>query len=198
MPPAVLLKMLQIGRTNTNIGRRWRMAGPALTALTFAHPDGGAIPFQDAFFIHASTVIEIASYKLGARANHEPLVIHIPRRAAHTSDSANDLVHDHVAAVDLAKATPDQDLFTLLRDLTPLPTDVATAWTREGLYLLNAHAPAGVLYSGHSLRAGATANARCVGCSLDAIPSLMGMRDKSNTTVSAIYIYALAEPDAAA
>jgi len=92
----------------------------------------------------------------------------------------------------LAKAAPAQYFFTPLGDSTPLPTEAATVWMREGLYLINVSAPAGALYSGHSLRAGAATGARSIGCALHAIATLMGMKNKSTTTVSANYVDALA------
>ncbi|OSX76137.1 hypothetical protein BU14_0205s0012 [Porphyra umbilicalis] len=101
-------------------------------------------------------------------------------------------------AMKLAKATPGQYLFTPLGNHTPLPTEVATMWMREGLSLTNVCAPAGARYSGHSLRAGTATSGRSIGCSLEAIATLMGMKNKSKTTVSANYVDALAEPDAAA
>jgi len=175
------------------------MAVLAMTALTFARPGGGAnLRLKDVTLMHASMAIQIANYKHWARANRERLVIRIPRRKQGEPDAAYDLVHDHISAMILAKATPAQYLFTPLGDNTPLPTEVATAWMREGLYLTIVYAPAGSVYSGHSLRAGAATSARCIGCALDAIATLMGMKNKSTTTVSANYVDALAEPDAAA
>jgi len=199
LPAAVLMRLLELGRATTDVALRRRMAGLALTALTFARPGGGAnLRLRDVTLQPTAITIQIANYKHGARANRERLVIRIPRRAAGAADSAYDLVHDHVAAMILAKAAPAQYLFTPLGDSTPLPTEAATVWMREGLYLINVSAPAGALYSGHSLRAGAATGARSVGCELDAIATLMGMKNKSTTTVSANYVDALAEPDAAA
>jgi len=199
LPAAVLLRMVATGRAATDVALRRRMAGLAMTALTFARPGGGAnLRLKDVTLMPASMVIQIANYKHGARANRKRLVIRIPRRTQGEPDAAYDLVRDHISAMILAKAAPAQYLFTPLGDNTPLPTEVATAWMREGLYLTNVYAPAGSVYSGHSLRAGATTSARCIGCALDAIATLMGMKNKSTTTVSANYVDALSEPDAAA
>jgi len=196
LPAAVLLRLVGVGRATSDVALRRRMAGVALTALNFARPGGGAnLRRQDVTLLQSSLIIQVANYKHGARANRERLVIRVPRRAGSKQDGAYDLVRDHVAAMALAGAAPDQPLFTPLGDKTPLPTEVATAWMREGLYLLNVQAPAGCLYSGNSLSAGAATSARAIGCQLDAIATLMGMRNKSTTTVSAHYVDALAEPD---
>lgn len=98
----------------------------------------------------------------------------------------------------LAGALQDQPLFTPLGDMTPLPTEVATAWMRESLHLLAIVPPPGCIYSGHSIRSCAATNARASGLELDAIATLMGMRNKDTSMVTAVYVDALAAPDAAA
>jgi len=145
--------------------------------------------------LQSSLLTQVANYKHGARANRERLVLGGPWRAIERRDGAFDQVRDHVAAMALAGAAPEQYFFTPLSDKIPLPTEVATAWMRQGLYLLNVQAPPGYLYSGHSLRVGAATSARAIGCQLDAIATLIGMRKKSTTTVLAHYVDALAEPD---
>lgn len=184
LPAAALLGMVRVGRAATDVALRRRMAGLVMTALTFARLGGGANRRpQDLTLMPTSMVIQIADYKHGARANRERVVIRIPRRATGAPGAACELVRDHVAALIVAKAAPDQLLFTPLGDHTALPTEVAIAWMRERLFLTHVCAPAGSLYSGHSLRGGAATSARSVGCSLDAIATLMGMRNKSTTTM---------------
>jgi len=57
---------------------------------------------------------------------------------------------------------------------------------REGLTLLDIPTPDGCTYSGHSLRSCAATSARAIGLVLDAIATLMGMRNKDTTTVTAV------------
>jgi len=199
LPAAVLLQMVQVGRTATDVALRRRMAGLDLPALTFARQGGGAdLRLQYVTLQPTAMVIQISNYKHGTRAKRECLVIRIPRRSAGATNAAYGMVYDEVTAMKLAKSMTAQYLFTPLGNHTPLPTEVATMWMREGLSLTTVCAPSGARYSGHSLRAGAATSARCIGCSLDSIATIMGMKNKSTTTVSANYVDALAEPDAAA
>jgi len=98
----------------------------------------------------------------------------------------------------LTGARPDQFLFTPVRDYKPLPTEVATAWMREGIAMLGIPTPAGCTYSNHSLRSCAASSARAIGVELDAIATLMGMRNKDTTTVTAVRVDDLTLPDGAA
>ena len=122
----------------------------------------------------------------------------MPRRPAATTDPAYDLVRSHVAAMQLVDARPDQPFFSPVGGLLPLPTEVATSWMREGLTLLDIPTPDACTYSGHSLRSCAATSARAIGLVLDAIATLMGMRNKDTTTVTEIYVDALTAPDDAA
>ena len=193
LPAAVLVRL---GQSTTDVSLRRRMAGLALEAMKFARPSRGAnLRIQEVTLSQSHLLVQVANYKHGARANRERLVIRAPRRAAGAADAPYNLVHCHVTAMTLAGAAPDQHLFTPIGDKSALPTEVATAWLREALYLIHEQAPDGCISSWHSLRAGAATSARAVGCPVDAIATLMGMRNKSTTTVLAHYVDALAEPD---
>lgn len=199
LPAAAMMQMVNLGLTTPDAALRRRIAGLAMTALTFCRPGGGANFRQmDVVLATSHLLIQVANYKHGARANRERLVIRVPRRPPGSPDPAYDLVRGHVEAMQLAGATPDQPLFAPLGDRAPLPTEVATSWMREGLYLLSIPTPAGCLYSGHSLRSCAATSARAIGLELDAIATLMGMRNKDISTVTAVYVDALVVPDAAA
>lgn len=199
LPAAALLQIVKLGLTTPDPALRRRIAGLTLTVLTFCRPGGGAnLRRMDVTVATSHLLIQIANYKHGARANRERLVIRVPRRPPTTPDPAYDLVRGHVEAMHLAGAAPGQPLFTPLGDLTPLPTEVATTWMREGLYLLSIPTPDGCIYSGHSLRSSAATSARAIGLELDAIATLMGMRNKDTSTVTAVYVDALTAPDEAA
>jgi len=196
LPAAALTQMVALALTTTDPGLRRRVAGLTLTALTFSRPGEGAnLRRKDVTLTPALMRIQIPDYKHGACHNRERLNIRIPRRAAGLQDGAWDLVHQHITAMRLATADPDQPLFTTVGDVTPLPTEVATVWMRECLYLLNINPPDGCVYSGHSLRGCAATSARSIGYELDLIATLMGMKDKDTTKVSANYVDALAQPD---
>jgi len=196
LPAATLQKMVALGQTTADPGLRRRVARLTLTALTFSRPGSGAnLRRKDVTLTPSLMLIQIPDYKHGARNNRERLVIRVPRRAAGLHDGAWDLVHKHITAMRLATAYPDQPLFTPDGNVVPLPTEVATAWIRDCLYLLNITPPDGCIYSGHSLRGCAATSARSIGCELDPIATLMGMKDKDTTTVSANYVDALAQPD---
>lgn len=162
-------------------------------------PGGGAnLRLKDVTLEASHLLIQVPNYKHGAGANREQLIIRVPRPTAPSPDPTYDLVRGHVQAMQLAHTRPGQPLFTPVGDVTPLPTEVATASMREGLGLLSIATPSGCLYSGRSLRACAATSARAFGVELDAIATLMGMRNKDTTMVTAVYVDALAVPDEAA
>jgi len=164
LPAAALMRMVGLGGATPDPALRRRMAGLALSALTFCHPGGGAnLRLQDVTLKASHLLIQVPKYKHGARANRERLVIRVPRRPAATTDPAYDLVRGHVAAMQLVDARPEQPLFSPVGDLRPLPTDVATSWMREGLILLDIPTPDGCPYSGHSIRSCAATSARAIG-----------------------------------
>lgn len=196
LPASALMRIVTLGLETSDVGIRRRAAGLALTALTFARPGGGAnLRHKDVTLTTTSMAIQIANYKHGARANRERLHIRIPRRKGGQSDRAYELVYNHVAAVKAATTVDYQPLFSPVNDFAPLPTEVATAWMREGIYLCNIATPDGCVYSGHSLRSGAATAARSIGCELDLIATLMGMKKKDTSTVSASYVDALCQAD---
>jgi len=88
----------------------------------------------------------VANFKHGARAKRERLMTGVPRRVAGAANSAYDLVRCHVTAMTLAGAAPDQNLFTPIGDKSGLPTDVATAWLRQRLYLIHEQAHDGCIF----------------------------------------------------
>lgn len=199
LPAAHLVQMIALARGTIDAALRRRLAGLTLTALTFCRPGGGAnLLLKDVTLRMSYLLIQVGNYKHGARVNRERLVIRVPRRAAGLPDHAYDLVRAHVRALQLAQATPEQPLFTALGDFNLLRTDVATDWMREGLCLLSIATPDGCLYSRHSLRSCAATCARSIGLELDAIATLLRMQDKNTSTVTAVYVYALVAPDAAA
>jgi len=196
LPAAALTQMVALALKTTDPGFRIRVAGLTLTALTFSRPGGGAnLRRKDVTLTPALMRIQIPDYKRGARNDRERLNIRIPRRAAGLQDGAWDLVHQHITDIRLATADPDQPLLNTVGDVTPLPTEVATVWMLECLYLLNINPSDGCVYSGHSLRGCAATSAGRIGCELDLIATLMGMKDKDTTTVSASYVDTLAQPD---
>lgn len=161
LPAAELMRMVNLGLDTTDVGLRERLAGLALTALTFALPDGGAnLRDQGVIVTSASMAIQIANYKNGARTNREWLHIRIPRRRGAQQDRPWKLVYTHVAAVQAATSDPNQPLFAPIGTTALLPTEVATAWMRKAINLLNIPTPAGCVYSGHSLRSGAATQHR--------------------------------------
>jgi len=199
LPAAALMRMVSAGMATTDPALRRRMAGLCLSALTFCRPGGGAnLRLMDVTLGTSHLLIQVPNYKHGARANRERLVIRVARRPAPARDSAYDLVRRHVAAMQRTSARPDQYLFTPVGDYKPLPSELATAWMREGIAMLGIPTPAGCTYSGHSLRSCAASSARAIGVGLDAIATLMGMRNKDTTTVTAVYVGALTLPDDAA
>lgn len=199
LPASVLLRFARLGHATADAALRRRLAGLAMTALTFSRPGGGAnLRLQDVLLTSDAISVQITNYKHGARTDRQRILFNVKRRARPKTDKAFDLVHSHMAAVQHCTAHPDQPLFGRLGDHRPLPTEVATAWMREALYLLDISPPAGGFYSGHSLRAGAATAMRSIGGDLDAIAQLMGMKDKATDVVSASYVDALAEPDDAA
>jgi len=196
LPAAALMQMVSAGMTTTDPALRRRLAGLALLALTFCRPGGGAnLRLMDVTLGTSHLLIQVPNYKHGARANRKRLVIRVARLPAPDRDSAYDLVRGHVAAMQLTGAQPDQFLFTPVGDNKPLPTEVATAWMREGISMLGIPTPAGCTNSGHSLRSCAASSARAIEVELDAIATLMGMRNKDTTTVTAVYVDALTLPD---
>ena len=199
LPAAALMRMVSAGMKTTDPALRRRMAGLALSALTFCRLGGGAnLRLMDVTLGTSRLLVQVPNYKHGARANRERLVIRVARRPAPDRDSAYDLVRGHVAAMQLTGAQPDQFLFTPVGDNKPLPTEVATAEMREGIAMLGIPTPAGCTHSGHSLRSCAASSARAIGVELDAIATLMGMRNKDTTTVTAVYVDALTLPEDAA
>jgi len=196
LPTAALTQMVALDVRTTDPGLRRHVAGHSLTALTFYRPGGGAnLRRKDVTLTPALMRIHILDHKHGARNSRERLNIRILRRAAGQQDGAWDLVHQHITAMRPATVDPDQTLFTTVGDVSPLPTKVATVWMRGCLYLLKFNPPDGCVYSGHSLRGYAATSARSIGCELDLIATLMGMKEKDTTTVSANYVDALAQPD---
>jgi len=119
----------------------------------------------------------------------------VPRRGGGKNDAPLRRVDMHLSAVGMATADDDQPCFAPVGDLRPLPTEMATTWMREALYLLEVHPPDGGMYAGHSLRAVAATGYRAIGGQLDACAQLMGMKDMSTDVVSAAYMDALAVAD---
>lgn len=108
LPAADLMQMVALARGTTDAALRRRLAGLALTALTFCRPGGGAnLRLKDITLRASHLLIQIGNYKHGARANRERLVIKVPRRAKGLLDHAYTLVRAHVQALHLAKASPD-------------------------------------------------------------------------------------------
>jgi len=199
LPAAALMRMVSAGMATTDPALRRRMAGLCLSALTFCRPGEGAnLRLMDVTLWTSHLLIQVPNYKHGARANRERLVIRVARRPAPARDSAYDLVWGNVSALQPSGARPDQYLFTPVGDYKPLPTEVATAWMREGIAMLGIPTPASCTYSGHSLRSCAASSSRAIGVELDDIATLMGMRNKDTTTVTAVYVDALTLPDDAA
>jgi len=144
LPTAALMRMVSAGMVTTDPALRRRMAGLGLSALTFCRPGGGANPrLMDVTLGTSHLLIQVLNYKHGARANRQRLVVRVTRRPVPARDSAYDLVRGHVAAMQLTGARPDKFLLTPVGDYTPLPTEVATAWMREGIAMLGSPTPAG-------------------------------------------------------
>lgn len=196
LPATDLMRMVRLGLSTTDPALRRRVAGLTLTALTFARPGREAnLRRMNVILTPTAINIQVPHYKHGARTNRERLVIRIPRRAATLPDAPFCLVHDCIATLRLATSEPDQPLFTPVGDLHPLLTEVATAWMRECIHLLNITTPAGCIFSGHSLRAAAATAARSIGGLLDLIATLMQIKNKDTTKVTAVYVDALAHPN---
>lgn len=199
LPAAVLLRLARLGLDTADAGLRRRMAGLVLTALTFCRPGGGAnLLVRDVTLTDGGPHVNIPDYKHGSRTDRERLLIDIPRRTGGRADAPLDLVTLHVSSLLLCSPHPEQPLFAALGDHRPLPTEVATAWMQEGLYLLDMAPPPGGVFSGHSLRACSATAFRSIGGPLDAIAQLMGMKNKATDVVSASYVDSLAVPDDAA
>lgn len=199
LPAAVMLRFARLGLATADAGLRRRLAGLVLTALTFCRPGGGAnLLLQDVTVAGGGLHINIPDYKHASRTDRERILITVPPRTGDRTDAPLALVVQHVASVRLCTNDPEQPLFTMVGDRRPLPTEVATAWMQEALWLLDVVPPEGGVFSGHSLRScGATAF-RSIGGPLDAIAQLMGMKDKATDVVSASYVDSLAVPDDAA
>lgn len=105
-----------------------------------------------------------------------------PGRSGVRQDRPWQLIHGYVAAVQAAKSDKSQPLFTSIGTVAPLPTEVATAWMREGLYLLNIPRPAPPQYS--------------IGFELDLIATLMGIMDVDTSSMSASHVDAFCPTDA--
>lgn len=170
-----------------------------MTGLTFSRPGGGAnLRRKDVSVTGDSIKVQIMDYKHGAPTDRERILINLPRRSGGRDDAPFRLVHMHLSAMAMATADGDQPCFSPVGDLRPLPTEVATVWMREAIYLLDVHPPDGGMYAGHSLRACAATSYRSIGGEQDACAQLMGMKDKWTDVVSASYVDALVDADDAA
>ncbi|KAK1866784.1 hypothetical protein I4F81_009299 [Pyropia yezoensis] len=199
LPAAALLRFANLGLTTADAGLRRRLAGLVMTGLTFSRPGGGAnLRRKDVSLTGDSIKVQIMDYKHGARTDRERILINLPRRSGGRDDAPFRLVHMHLSAIAMATADGDQPCFSPVGDHLPLPTEVATVWMREAIYLFDVHPPDGGMYAGHSLRACAATSYRSIGGELDACAQLMGMKDKSTDVVSASYVDALVDADDAA
>lgn len=76
LPAVDLMRMVGLGSATPVPALRWRMAGLALSALTFCRPGGGAnLRLQDVTLRASHLLIQVPNYKHGDRANRERLVI---------------------------------------------------------------------------------------------------------------------------
>jgi len=199
LPAAVLHRFAHLGLTTADAGLRRRLAGLVMTGLTFSRPGGGAnLRRKEVTLTGDNIKVQIIDYKHGARTDRERILINVPRRGGGKHDAPFRLVNMHMSAVGMATADGDQPCLSPVGDLRALPTEVATVWMREALYLLDVHTPDGGMYACHSLCTGAATGYRAIGGELDACAQLMGMKDKSTDVVSAAYVDALAVADHAA